>query len=296
MHDRLRRSEKELVIPRLIREHILLHEWNVPQTDVAAVRDVIRTKNHRLQTIHHEKTGWAQVDRALQSSGLALRAVLGLRPAKDDTVPELLAPREIVTHTIVKSNVEIANFIGPAPREIVAHTAVVKSDVEVAHSIGSRDRNSVQWNPLKDDFEYDRFYPPPVQGGRSNLVLKHAVHQGIETRLDLFAKPTLNSATLRPTLPWIDNGTDLASLANKLSSNETLPRHAQLDASLHSAKSNLKSRVSTAHQKPLEMTVQMGEHLEHSKYKYNADNCQYLFEQDCFPDDVSEITFGTARH
>jgi hypothetical protein len=281
MHTGLRRSENELVIPRLIREHILLHEWNVAQADVAmAVRDVIRTKNQRRQTIHHEKTGWVHVDRALQSSGLALRAVLGLRPAEVDKVFELTAPRELVTHAVVQSDADI-----------------VKSDVEIADFNGSRDSNSVQWNPLQDDFKYARFYPPPVPGGRSNLVLKHTAPKAIEKKLDSFAKLTLNSATLRPTPPRMDDETDLASLAKKLSSNETLPRHAQLDASLHSTRGNWKTRASATNQKPMDARawVPKDEPLEHPKYKYNAGNSRYVY-QDCFPDDVSEVTFGTARH
>jgi hypothetical protein len=59
----MRRTDRDLIIPRLEREDRLLYEWNVSAKDVAqAVATVVRIKNQRHSTAHFVTSGWQTVD------------------------------------------------------------------------------------------------------------------------------------------------------------------------------------------------------------------------------------------
>jgi hypothetical protein len=129
------RSELELAIPRDLREDLLHLEWNVSREAMAAaVRDVIRTKNQRRQTIHYDQTGWGKLDTSLQKG---LRSVLGLK-----SVPETTDESATVRAQALVQQHEVA-------RQLAA-TAAAENDEE--------NDPLATLNPMHDDFDYAQYY------------------------------------------------------------------------------------------------------------------------------------------
>jgi hypothetical protein len=129
------RSELELAIPRDLREDLLHLEWNVTKEVLAAaVRDVIRTKNQRRQTIHYDQTGWGKIDSSLKG----LRSVLGkLRPVSETTVDDSATVR---AEALVQQH-ELA-------QQMMAAAAEHDEENDPLATL----------NPMHDDFDYAQYY------------------------------------------------------------------------------------------------------------------------------------------
>jgi hypothetical protein len=177
------RSEQELVIPRVIREEILLLEWHVSRKAVAAaVRDVIRTKNQRRQTIHSVQSGWGKVD-------LKLRSVLGPRLSMNTTDDSSM----VLTRTLLRQH-EIA---------AAQLQAAVGEDYAVSYDEALLDG---KLNPTSDDFDYVQYYTHPPTTTTTNARMYRYSAPSSHLRLCEQNRPKLD----------IQNDTYLTLLSEKL--------------------------------------------------------------------------------
>jgi hypothetical protein len=214
---KLRRTEKELAIPRLIREDLLLEEWNVsPEEMAAAVRGVLRVKNQRRQTIHHDKTGWGKLDKTLKRSGSALLLVLGLQSS------------------------ETSNATVQAKELVQKHEQAAKLQAAADQNADPSDHGTLPVNPADyDNFDNALYYRERSKHKRSSLALDPTPHAPIAPQFDAYIKPEAP----QPSSPVKDDAY-LASLANKLWTTAS-QRRAHEDTKAE-PKSHARSRVQAA--------------------------------------------------
>jgi hypothetical protein len=210
---KLRRTEKELAIPRVIREDLLLEEWNVsPEEMAAAVRGVIRIKNQRRQTIHQDRTGWGKLDKTLKRSGSALLLVLGLQSSEPSSAT--VQAKELVQK----------------------HELAAKLQAAVDQNADGSDDGTIPVNPADyDNFDYAHYYRERSKHKRSSLALDPTPHAPIAPQIDAYTKV----AAIQPSSPVKDDAY-LASLANKLWTSASQRRANEDSVGL---KSHARSRV-----------------------------------------------------
>lgn len=83
-----RRTASEMVVPRMVREHILRREWDVSQHQIAsAVRETIRVKHQRRQTVNN--LGKDKMEEVLENTGRKLMRGLLLKESTSSALERL---------------------------------------------------------------------------------------------------------------------------------------------------------------------------------------------------------------
>jgi hypothetical protein len=145
-----RRTEKEMALPRPIREDLLRLEWNVTPASMAkAVREVIKVKNQRRQTIHHQQSGWHKLDQTMERSESALfRSWLGRN--SDPTTAQAIQ----LEHQH-RQYLELEKHNQAAQQRTTATAA--SASVQGASSPHPHHFDTTP-NPLDEDFDYAQYY------------------------------------------------------------------------------------------------------------------------------------------
>jgi hypothetical protein len=187
------RTEPELRIPRVIREEILL-EWHVPRPVLAAaVRNVIRTKSQRGQTIQCDQASWGKVDCKFQQSLRSL--VLGLRRPPMTTLQD--STRTVRAYVLLRQ-----------------HESAVRQQVAFREDYKDVNDDALELNPMRDEFDYAQYYDTQPSNIRTTVRMESA----LPSRLH-------QSEQHRP--PCMPNEAYLAHFSETLWASAATSRHAR---------------------------------------------------------------------
>jgi hypothetical protein len=193
----LRRNEFELAMPRQIREE-LLAEWTIPHAEVvAAVKDVLRVKNQRRQTIHKLTTGWGKVDALVaKTTGVVQRKLEVVKLTKSDHA-------EVQAQRLAQLHLAVAN----KQSQRIPSAAETVDDSEVGGV-------SNEANPLDEGFDYATYYQTmlPIPSAAFSPLNHNSDRSSSTTTAKTMAPPPPLSATEPQNL----DDAHLATLASKL--------------------------------------------------------------------------------
>jgi hypothetical protein len=102
-----RRTNGQMLLPRSVRQEMLLKEWEVPRSQIAsAVRTNIKVKNQRRQTVNNMSQKNEKIEKIVQSAGRKLKRTVLFKKKPSKEIQELQRQADKAAAVIAQINAE----------------------------------------------------------------------------------------------------------------------------------------------------------------------------------------------